>query len=86
MLASLGSKHLTSISNIAVRWVLEHDYVGAVIVGARMGVSEHVEDNLRVFSFRLDEEEMAKIRTVIDKSKARDVFEAMGDCGSEYRT
>lgn len=86
MLASLGSKHLTSISNIAVRWVLEHDYVGAVIVGARMGVSEHVEDNLRVFSFRLDEEDMAKIRTVIDKSKARDVFEAMGDCGSEYRT
>ena len=32
-----------SIANIATRWVLDHPFVGAVLVGVRMGVSEHGE-------------------------------------------
>jgi len=85
VLAQIGAKHQASISNVAVRWVLDHDYVGAVIVGARMGISEHTEENLQVFSFRLDEQDQASIGAVLSKSRARDVFEAMGDCGAEYR-
>lgn len=84
-LSSIGKKHDVSISVVAVRWVLEHEYVGAVIVGARMGVSEHVEENLKAFGFKLDEEDLAEIRKVLDRSRAREVFDAMGDCGSEYR-
>lgn len=85
ILSRIGSRYGVSITSVAVRWVLEHDYVGAVIVGARMGTSEHVEDNLKVFSFRLDSDDMAQIQAVLNKCKARDVFEAMGDCGAEYR-
>lgn len=85
ILSKIGRKYVVSISNVAVRWVLDHDYVGSTIIGARMGVSEHTEDNLKVFSFKLDAEDQAKITTVLNRCHAKDMFEAMGDCGSEYR-
>lgn len=85
LLASIGKKYNATISNVALRWVLDHEYVGAVIIGARMGISEHVEENLKVFTFKLDHGDKSDIQSVLDKSRARDVFEAMGDCGAEYR-
>ena len=85
VLALIGKKHGVSISNVAVRWVLDHDYVGAVIVGARMGISEHVEENLTVFSFKMDEQDMGRIGSILEKCQARAIFEAMGDCVAEYR-
>lgn len=85
ILSAIGKKYNTSISTTAVRWILDHDYVGAVIIGARMGISEHVDENLEVFKFILDEEDQAGIQKILDKCKARDVFAEMGDCGAEYR-
>ncbi|TVY42583.1 Flagellar radial spoke protein [Lachnellula occidentalis] len=85
VLQTIGKKYGVTISNTAIRWVLDHDYVGAVIVGARMGISEHTEENLKVFSFKLDQEDKALIDGVLGRSNAREVFEAMGDCGAEYR-
>jgi len=84
-LAAVAKKYNVSISNVAVRWVLDHDYVGAVIVGARMGISEHTEENLKAFSFKLDEDDKVRIQAILDRCRARDMFEAMGDCGGEYR-
>jgi aryl-alcohol dehydrogenase-like predicted oxidoreductase len=55
-LAEIGQKHRVSVSNVASRWVLEQPAVAAVIIGARLGEREHREDNLRLFSFSLDEE------------------------------
>ena len=85
VLSIIGKKYNTSISTTAIRWILDHEYVGAVIIGARMGISEHVEENLQVFTFKLDEIDQAMIKATLDKSRARDVFNAMGDCGAEYR-
>ena len=85
VLSVIGKKYNVSISSVAIRWVLDHDYVGAVIIGARMGISEHIEENLTVFSFKLDEEDKAKIQTILDQCRAQNVFKAMGDCGAEYR-
>jgi len=84
-LSSISKKYNASISNVATRWILDHDYVGAVIIGARIGISEHVEENAKVFSFKLDEEDKKAIKMVLDQSRAAEVFEAMGDCGAEYR-
>jgi diketogulonate reductase-like aldo/keto reductase len=84
-LSTIATKYNVSISNVAVRWVLDHEFVGAAIIGARMGVSEHTEENLRVFSFKLDEADKAGIETVLDRCRAREMFDAMGDCGAEYR-
>lgn len=85
MLSEIGNKYGVSISSVAIRWVLDHEYVGAVIIGARMGISEHIEENLKAFSFVLDDADKEKIEEVLAKCHAKAIFEAMGDCGAEYR-
>ncbi len=77
---TIAVKHGASISNVASRWVLEHDAVAATIVGARIGENEHRGDNLNVFSFALDEEDHAALNAAFAKTRA-----IPGDCGDEYR-
>lgn len=84
-LKTVAAKYSVDISNVATRWVLDFPYVGAVIVGARMGISEHTSENLASFGWTLDEEDRAAIEGVLDKSRRLEMFEAMGDCGGEYR-
>ncbi len=79
-LVSVADKHGVSIANVATRWVLEQPAVAAVIVGARLGESEHRDDNLRVFSFALDADD----RSAIDRALAASL-RIPGDCGQEYR-
>ena len=68
---------------MAVRAILDRPAVAGVIVGARLGLAEHIADNARVFSFQLDAEDWARLDAV--QAKARDLFRVMGDCGDEYR-
>ena len=82
-LKSIAEKHSVSISNVAVRWVLQQEAVGGAIVGIRLGYSDHVKDNLRLFSFALDDEDLERINAVTKKS--RDLYAVFGDCGGEYR-
>jgi len=90
LLSSIAHNHSskgtrTSISNVATRWVLDFPYVGAVIVGARMGISEHTADNAASFGWSLDEDDRATIESILGKSRRVAMFESMGDCGGEYR-
>jgi diketogulonate reductase-like aldo/keto reductase len=50
-----------------------------------MGVSEHIQDNMRVFTFHLTEEDNAKIEEILRQSREAKLMENIGDCGSEYR-
>lgn len=84
-LGEIAKKHNVSISNVATRWVLDFPYVGAVIVGARMGVSDHSGANTAAFGWRLDEKDQADIGVVLQKSRRVQMFEQIGDCGAEYR-
>ena len=79
-LAKVAGKHGVSVANVATRWVLEQPAVAAVIVGARLGESEHRADNLRLFSFTLDADD----RALIDRALAA-TRRLPGDCGDEYR-
>ncbi|RPD63845.1 Aldo/keto reductase [Lentinus tigrinus ALCF2SS1-6] len=74
-----------SIANIATRWVLDHSFVGAVIIGARMGVSEHTDDNRKVYGFRLSVDDRAAIQEVLAQSNGPQLIRTIGDCGAEYR-
>ena len=69
-----------SIANVASRYILEQPAVGSVIVGARLGQSEHIAENKALLTQSLDE---------VSKSKIRQVLQVMdripGDCGDEYR-
>ena len=77
---TIARKHQVSVSNVATRWVLEQAAVAAVIVGARLGESEHRADNLRPFEFQLDADDHA----VLDQAFAM-TRRLSGDCGDEYR-
>jgi aryl-alcohol dehydrogenase-like predicted oxidoreductase len=91
-----------SIANVAVRWVLDHPFVGAVLIGdafhleffiflinlmagTRLGVSEHLEDNQKVFRWRLSDEDNQDIENVLKQTNSRKMISSIGDCGAEYR-
>lgn len=85
----IGKKHTVSLTNIATRWVLQQTAVGAVIVGTRLGVSEHADDNLKIFDFELDDVDLRRLEVVAlgdGRQKTRMLFEVLGDCGQEYRS
>jgi aryl-alcohol dehydrogenase-like predicted oxidoreductase len=46
--SSIAQKHGVSLANVATRWVLEQPAVAGVIVGARLGESEHMADNAKL--------------------------------------
>lgn len=101
----IGDRHGgLSIANVATRWVLDHSFVGAVIIGeiylhsyclglnpcyltpgARLGISDHTDDNLRVSELRLTNEDRAIINCVLEKSNGNQLIRTIGDCGAEYR-
>jgi aryl-alcohol dehydrogenase-like predicted oxidoreductase len=83
ILKEIANKHGVSIANVAARYILDKPTVGGVIVGARLGVSEHIEDNAKVFSFSLDDDDRDRINAVSRQS--RDLYQIIGDCGDEYR-
>ncbi|BAZ24793.1 aldo/keto reductase [Kalymmatonema gypsitolerans NIES-4073] len=82
-LKEIADKYSVTIPNVAVRYILDQPTVAGVIVGARLGVSEHIEDNTKVFNFTLDAEDLNQINAV--SSKSRDLYQLIGDCGDEYR-
>jgi len=78
--ARIAAKHQVSLANVATRWVLEHQAVAGVIIGARLGEAQHSTDNTRLFGFALDAEDHA----LLDAAFAQ-TTPLPGDCGDEYR-
>jgi len=83
MLNKIAEKHHCSIANVATRFVLDRPQVAGVIIGARLGIVNHREDNTKVFDVKLDDEDISLINSVTVKSN--DLFDVIGDCGGEYR-
>jgi len=54
-----------------------------VIVGVRLGVADHRDDNAKVFGFSLKPEDLESLESVLRQS--RDLYQIIGDCGDEYR-
>lgn len=82
-LKEIADQHGVSIANVAARYILDQPAVGGVIVGARLGISEHIADNAKIFSFTLDTEDSDRIHHISRQS--RDLYQLIGDCGDEYR-
>ncbi len=76
----IARKHRVSIANVACRYVLEQTAVAGIIIGARLGQSEHVEDNQKIFQFKLDESDKSELA-----GAASQLLTLPGDCGDEYR-
>jgi aryl-alcohol dehydrogenase-like predicted oxidoreductase len=82
-LSQISQKHQCSIANVATSYILQKPAVVGVIIGARLGISEHIDDNKQVFRINLDSQDKSEILSVTEKSN--NLFELIGDCGSEYR-
>ncbi len=73
VLREIATKHGVTIGNVATRYVLELPQVAAVILGARS--TEFLDENLRIFSFELDEEDINTLRDyAVPNSAKGDVF------------
>jgi len=74
--SSLG----VSISNVASRFILEQPHVAGIIIGARLGQSEHIHENEKLFSFHLSPAHQQLIAQALTQ-----LHTIPGDCGDEYR-
>ena len=82
-LDGIARRHGVGIANVATRYILDRPAVGGVIIGARLGLSQHISDNLRTFSLRLDPRDEDEIRSVA--SRSNNLYMIAGDCGGVYR-
>lgn len=77
---TIADKNNVSIANVASRYILENPVVAGVIIGARLGESEHILDNKRTLDVLLDSEDISAIK------KAQQLLKPIpGECGDEYR-
>lgn len=83
-LKRIAQKYNVSIANVATQYILDKSAaVAGVIIGVRLGIAEHRNNNAQVFNFSLDKSDYDDIDAVCKKSN--DLFEIIGDCGDEYR-
>ena len=61
-LKPIADKHGASIANIGTRYILDRPAVAGTIVGARLGIAEHIADNARVFDIAVDSEDVGRSR------------------------
>ena len=76
----IAKKKNTSIANISSRYILEDPNVASVIIGARLGENNHIEDHKKIPNITLSSEE----KNLISKSLNL-LSRVPGDCGDEYR-
>jgi len=80
VLNDVAKKLDVSIANIAGRFVLDQPAVAGIIVGARPGQSDHIQEHLRLFEFTLDETSRREIERAVEQLQP-----IPGDSGDEYR-
>ena len=83
VLDEIAKKYNVQIPNVATRFILDKPSVAGTIIGSRLGLSDHIEQNSKTFSLQLQNDDYEKIKSVT--SKANDLFASIGDCGGEYR-
>ncbi len=76
----MADRHGVSMANVATRYILDRPAVGAVIIGARLGESEHIENNRALLQFEPEESDWGEIRSAL-----AELHSIPGDCGDEYR-
>jgi len=79
-LQPIAQKHGVGIATLASHYMLLQPAVAGVIIGARLGKSEHLTENQQLVSIQLDEADRASIQTALSS-----LHKIPGDCGDEYR-
>ncbi|TLX85255.1 MAG: aldo/keto reductase [Thaumarchaeota archaeon] len=82
-LKKIAQKYNASLANVATRYVLDKPAVAGVIIGVRLGIVDHRNNNAQAFNFNLDNSDREAIDAIC--AKGNNLFEIIGDCGDEYR-
>jgi aryl-alcohol dehydrogenase-like predicted oxidoreductase len=82
-LKRIADKHGAGVATVGLRAILDRPAVAGVIIGARLGLAEHVTENSRVFGLTLSADDLATLEPVL--TQGRDLMQVIGDCGDEYR-
>ena len=80
VLSNIGQRHGVSVANVATRYMIQQPAVAAVLIGTRLGESNRMADNLKLFDFVLNPQDLEDINAVLAGYSA-----IPGDCGDEYR-
>ena len=83
VLQGIAAAKQASIANVAVKYVLDRPAVAGAILGVRLGTSDHMADNARVFDITLEAADYDLLESVL--GRAIDLYQMIGDCGDEYR-
>ncbi len=76
----IAKNHQVSLAAVASGYMLQQPAVAGIIIGARLGLSSHLDSNLKIDGLMLNESECGQIKEIIS------TFDAIhGDCGDEYR-
>lgn len=79
-LKKIAETYAVSIATVASACILDNPAVSAVIIGTRLGRSEHIAENKNLFRIKLSSEEINAIKTILANG-----ITIPGDCGDEYR-
>ncbi len=83
LLQDIAAAKQASVANVAVKYVLDRPAVAGAILGVRLGTSDHMADNARVFDITLEAADYDLLESVL--GRATDLYQMIGDCGDEYR-
>jgi aryl-alcohol dehydrogenase-like predicted oxidoreductase len=85
LLQRIAKKHSVKVSQIATKYILSRQGVGASIIGVRN--SRHVESNTQIFAFELDRTDIEEIKKFLDNYPIVDgePFELERTVDSKYR-
>lgn len=79
-LKAVADRHKTSMASVASRFILDQPAVAAVIIGARLGASEHIAETSSLFGLSLNSHDNNEIKNALAQ-----LTSIPGDCGDEYR-
>ncbi|MEM9831157.1 MAG: aldo/keto reductase [Bacteroidota bacterium] len=79
-LHQVADKHQVPMATVATRFILDQPTVAGVILGARLGKSEYIRENQKIFELQLDIEDHQKLQQA-----QQGLNPIPGDCGDEYR-
>lgn len=80
-LDDLAQSYDLSIANLATAYILNRPGVAGVIIGARLGASQHIRENLKILSFDFPTSLWGQIEDILTPLQS-----IPGNCGDEYRT
>jgi enamine deaminase RidA (YjgF/YER057c/UK114 family) len=79
-LSNIATSNKVSIATVASAYMAQAPAVGAVIIGSRLGASEHIEENKKILTLQLKESDKTAIESILSKAN-----KIAGNCGDEYR-